>query len=49
MVAALGCDSVKLTIGVSPGDSSMLEVTNAKHTDWIDARLLVEAVESDNI
>jgi len=48
MVAALGCDSVELTIGVSPGASSMLEVTNANDTHWIDARLLVEAVESDN-
>ena len=45
MMAALGCDSVELTIGVSPGASGMLEVTNANDTDWIDARLLVEAVE----
>lgn len=48
MMAALGCDSVELTIGVSPGASEMLEVTNANDTDWIDARLLVEVVESDN-
>jgi len=48
MTAALGCDSVELTIGVSPGAPGMLEVTNANDADWIDARFLVEAVESDN-
>lgn len=47
-IAAAGCDSVDLTIGVSPGPTGALEVTNANETPWTDARLLVEAVESDN-
>lgn len=46
--AALACDSVELTIGVSPGASGTLEVTNANTAPWADARLLVESVESDN-
>jgi len=48
MFATLGCDSVDLTIGVAPGASGTLEVANANDTEWIDARLAVEAVESDN-
>lgn len=44
----LACDSVDLTIGVSPGVSGTLEVINANTTPWADAQLLVEAVERDN-
>jgi hypothetical protein len=47
-IAAVGCDSMELTIGVTPGASGVLDVRNANATDWIDAQLLVEAVESDN-
>lgn len=46
--ALLGCDSMDLTIGVVEGASGTLDVSNANDTDWIDARLVVEAVESDN-
>jgi hypothetical protein len=46
--AAVGCDSVELTIGVRPGADGSLEVTNANDIEWLDARLVVEAVESDN-
>ena len=48
MFATLGCDSVDITIGVAPGASGTLEVANANDTGWIDARLVVEVVESDN-
>ena len=48
MLAALGCDSVDLTIGVVAGAPGTLEVANANDTEWIDARLVVEVVESDN-
>lgn len=48
VVAAAACDSVDLTIGVVPGDPGTLEVVNANDTAWIDAHLLVEAVESDH-
>lgn len=44
----IGCDSMELTIGVVKGPSDTLEVANANDAEWIDARLLVEAVESDN-
>lgn len=46
--AATGCDSVDLTIGVSPGNDGSLIVSNANDTEWIDAQLVVETVESDN-
>ena len=48
MAAMLGCDSMELTIAVAPGASGTLEVANANDTEWIDARLVVEIVESDN-
>ena len=48
MFATLGCDSVDLTIGVAPGAAGSLEVANANDTEWINARLVVEIVESDN-
>ncbi|MCU0303630.1 MAG: hypothetical protein MUC56_06200 [Thermoanaerobaculales bacterium] len=48
VVAAAGCDSVELTIGVEPGPGGALVVANANDREWHDARLLVEAVESDN-
>ena len=44
----LGCDSMELVIGVEPGPNATLVITNANDRDWTDARLLVEAVESDN-
>lgn len=47
LVAAVGCDSVELTIGVTPGASGSLEIANADDRVWPDARLLVEVVESD--
>jgi hypothetical protein len=46
--ALLGCDSMELTIGVVEGGSRTLQVSNANDTEWVDARLVVEAVESDN-
>ncbi len=46
--ATAGCDSVDLTIGVSPGNDNSLIVSNANNTEWIDAQLVVETVESDN-
>jgi len=46
--SAAGCDSVDLTIGVSPGTGGRLLVANANDIEWIDARLVVETVESDN-
>lgn len=46
--AAMGCDSMELTIGVEPGAPGRLEVSNVNHTEWTNARLVVEAVESDN-
>lgn len=48
MGAAMGCDSMELTIGVAPGVPGTLEITNVNDTEWTDARLLVEGVESDN-
>jgi hypothetical protein len=49
LVGALqGCDSMELTIAVAEGRNGTLDVSNANSTEWIDARLLVEAVESDN-
>lgn len=46
--AAVGCDSVDLTIGVAPGSADSLLVSNANDSEWTDARLVVETVESDN-
>ncbi len=46
--AVFGCDSVELTIGVEPGVSGSLDVSNANDWEWTGARLLAEAVESDN-
>ncbi|HSN56380.1 MAG TPA: hypothetical protein VLT32_17060 [Candidatus Sulfomarinibacteraceae bacterium] len=43
----LACDSVELTIGASPAADGALGVSNANDAAWADARLLVEAVESD--
>ena len=43
----LACDSVELTIAASPGADGTLRVGNANDAAWPDARLLVEAVESD--
>lgn len=48
VAAALGCDSVDLTIGVSSGSNETLRVSNANDSEWTDAQLLVETVESDN-
>lgn len=45
--AGAGCDSVELTIGVTPAVDGSLLVANANETAWTDARLVVEAVESD--
>lgn len=47
-VAAVGCDSVDLTIAVSPGSADSLLVSNANDSEWIEAQLVVETVESDN-
>lgn len=47
-IAAAGCDSMELTIGVVPGASGTLDVANATAATWTDARLTVEVVESDN-
>lgn len=46
--AFLGCDSMELTIGVVEGGSGTLDVANANDNEWVDARLVVETVESDN-
>jgi hypothetical protein len=48
MCVVLGCDSMELTIGVVEGPSGTLEVANANDAEWIDTRLVVETVESDN-
>lgn len=48
ILVGVGCDSMELTIGVEPGDGSALKVSNANDTEWIDALLVVESVESDN-
>ncbi len=46
--AIAGCDSVELTIGVTPGASETLDVANVTSATWTDARLTAEIVESDN-
>lgn len=45
----LGCfvDSVELTIAVRQVDEGWLEVSNANETTWKDARLTLEAFESE--
>ena len=49
LIAAVGCfvDSVELTIAVRQVDGGWLEVSNANDTTWEDARLMVEAFESE--
>jgi hypothetical protein len=39
---------MELTIDVEPGGDSTLVVSNANDSEWVDAQLVVEAVESDN-
>lgn len=48
ILLGVGCDSMELTIGVKPGDGPTLVVSNANDTEWRDALLVVESVESDN-
>ena len=43
----IGCDSMELTIAVREIDNTSLEVLNANDTVWTDARLVVEAFESE--
>jgi hypothetical protein len=45
--ALISCDSMELTIGVAPGPEGTLLVRNADQAVWNDARLVVEAEESD--
>lgn len=45
--ACIACDSMELTIAVREVDESSLEVVNANDTVWTDARLVVEAFESE--
>lgn len=47
-LVGVGCDSMELTIDVKPGVGPALVVSNANDTEWIDALLVVESVESDN-
>lgn len=48
LVAGLvACDSVELTIAVNQPDDEWLEVVNANDSVWKDARLVVEAFESE--
>jgi hypothetical protein len=46
-VAFVGCDSMELTIAAEPAPGGMLSISNANDAAWSDARLVVEAVESD--
>lgn len=48
LAAMVACDSMELTIGVVEGGSGTVGVTNANDREWTDARLVVEAVETDN-
>jgi len=48
ILVVVGCDSMELTIGVESGNDSTLKVSNANDTEWADALLVVESVESDN-
>jgi len=43
----VACDSVELTIAVSQPEENWLEVVNANDSVWKDARLVVEAFESE--
>ena len=47
VVGFVACDSVELTIAVRQVDEGWLEVSNANDTTWEDARLTVEAFESE--
>jgi len=49
LFVGVGClvDSVELTIAVRQVDEGWLEVSNANDTAWKDARLTVEAFESE--
>jgi hypothetical protein len=48
MIATLvACDSVELTIAVSPADEGWLEVSNANDATWKDAVLVIEKFESE--
>lgn len=47
MVGLGACDSMELTLGVAPGPDETLLVHNANDAVWEDARLVVEAEESD--
>jgi hypothetical protein len=47
LAGLVACDSMELTIAVSGPDDGWLEVANANDTVWTDARLVVEAVESE--
>jgi len=46
--AVVGCDSVDLTIGITPAASGTLDVANVTSAAWTNARLTAEVVESDN-
>lgn len=43
----IACDSIELTIAVHEVDDDWLEVVNENDTVWTDARLVVEAFESE--
>lgn len=49
LIMGIGCfvDSVELTIAVRRADGGWLEVSNANDTAWNDARLTIEAFESE--
>jgi hypothetical protein len=47
-IAVAGCDSMELTIAVESESGGSLVVANATTRPWRDARIVVEAVESDN-
>ena len=49
VAAALGCDSVELTIGVRPVGDGAIEVTNADAREWVDAQIVIEAVERGEV
>lgn len=46
-VGLVACDSMELTLEVSPSDDGWLEVANANDSAWKDALLVVEASESE--
>lgn len=43
----VACDSAELTIAVTQPEEGWFEVANANDSAWKDARLVVEAVESE--